>query len=50
MLQKIHFSVELRKISKSDTTTNVEVLEELPRAEWSYLCTLANDAPTSYSP
>jgi hypothetical protein len=47
---KVNFRAELRHISKSIATANVEVLEELPRAEWSCLYVLANDAPASYSP
>jgi hypothetical protein len=44
---KVNFGVELRQISKSAAAANVEVLEELPRVEWSCLCVLANDAPAS---
>jgi hypothetical protein len=45
---KVNFGAELRWISKSVATANVEVLEEIPRVEWSYLYALANDAPASY--
>jgi hypothetical protein len=44
---KVNFGTELRLISKSVSVANVEVLEELPRVEWSCLCMLANDAPAS---
>jgi hypothetical protein len=44
---KVNSSVELRWISKSVATANVEVLEELPRSEWSFLGLLANNAPAS---
>jgi hypothetical protein len=47
---KVNFGAELRWISKSAAAANVEVLEELPRAEWSCLCMLANDAPASETP
>jgi hypothetical protein len=47
---KVNSGAELRWISKSAATANVEVLEELPHVEWSCLCVLANDAPASYSP
>jgi hypothetical protein len=50
MPRKVNFDVELRPISKSAAATNVEVLEEIPCVEWSYLCVLANDALASYSP
>jgi hypothetical protein len=50
MPPKVNFDGELRLVSKSAAIANVEVLEELPCAEWSCVCALANDAPASYSP
>jgi hypothetical protein len=47
MPPKVNYDIELRHISKLTATSNVEVLEEIPRAEWSCLCTLANDALAS---
>jgi hypothetical protein len=44
---KVNSNTELRHISKLDVAANVEVLEELPHAEWSRLYVLANDASTS---
>jgi hypothetical protein len=44
---KVNSGAELRRISKSAATVNVEFLEELSRVEWSCLCALANDAPAS---
>jgi hypothetical protein len=47
---KVNSDAQSRWISKLATTANVEVLEELPRDEWSFLYVLANDALASYSP
>jgi hypothetical protein len=45
---KVNSGAELRGISKLAAADNVEVLEEIPRDEWSCLCVLSNDAPASF--
>lgn len=48
--RKVNSAAELRRVSKLVATANIEVLEELTRVYWSYLCALASNGPTSYSP
>jgi hypothetical protein len=50
MPPKVNSGTELRRISKSVATANVEVLEELSHVQWSCLYVLANDSLASYSP
>jgi hypothetical protein len=43
----VNFGAELRRISKSAAVANIEVLEEFPRAEWSFLYVVARNASAS---